>query len=64
MKATCPKNPEHDRFCTTVHVMEEWVVDASGAFQEVLRTLDTTREPDPDNLWTCAVCGTDAKVTG
>ena len=32
MKATCPNDPNHNRFLTTAHVMEEWKVDSEGNF--------------------------------
>jgi hypothetical protein len=62
LKATCLKDPTHDRFITVAHVMEEWVVDAEGEFVEKHLTLETTHGPDVDNLWECAVCGFDAKA--
>lgn len=63
MKATCSNNPEHQIFITTAHVMQDWKVDEHGNFLEEVGNLETTHEPDPDNCWTCAVCGADAKVT-
>lgn len=62
-KATCPNDPKHDRFTTTAHVMQEWVVNSEGGFLEVMvECLEVTHEPHPDNLWTCAICGADATV--
>ena len=63
MKARCPKNPKHNRFVTTAHVMEEWVVDEHGNFQSKLETLQVDHLPDPDNEWTCRFCGERAIVT-
>lgn len=68
MKATCPKNPKHKTFTTTAHVMQEWVVDEHGEFKfiECERSggcLEVSKKPDPDNLWTCYICGAEAKVT-
>lgn len=62
MKAICPNNPNHKKFVTSAHVVEEWVVDESGNFVEVLSTLETAHGPNPDNLWFCYECGTDAEV--
>lgn len=62
MKATCPKNPEHKRFSTVAHVMEEWEVTAEGDFVEVRESLQTDHGPDPDNIWRCLECGAEAGV--
>lgn len=63
MKATCTVNPNHKRFLTTQHVMEEVVVDASGSWIETIASLEVSSKPDPGNLWTCE-CGAPAKVDG
>lgn len=63
MKAVCPKDPMHDKFLTTAHVMEEWKVDNAGNFLEVVESLQTDHGPDPDNEWSCAICGEKATVT-
>jgi len=62
MKAICPNSFKHDRFITTAHVVEEWVVDENGNWCETLNTLETVSDPNPGNLWTCAVCGAQAEV--
>lgn len=62
MKATCPNSPDHKQFITVAHVMQEWVVDETGIFQEALETIETTHRPDSGNIWTCRVCGADANV--
>ena len=62
MKATCKSDPTHDKFVTTAHVMEEWLVDQHGDWIETLESVETTSKPDPGNLWTCHVCGSDATV--
>ena len=59
----CPKNPKHKRFLTTAHVMEEWVVDEHGNFLAVARGLQTDHGPDPDNIWNCYECKTEATIT-
>lgn len=63
MKARCPKNPDHKKFVTTAHMMEEWVVDDTGNWTETLRSLQVDHGPDPDNSWECAVCWEKAEVT-
>lgn len=60
--ATCPNDPQHKRFITVAHVAEDWIVDEHGDFVEVLASTETVARPDPDNTWTCAICGADAKV--
>lgn len=64
MKATCPKNPEHKKFITVAHVTEDWVVDENGDFVELYSGSETevVANPHPDNTWTCAECGAEAKV--
>jgi hypothetical protein len=65
MKATCPNNKKHKRFITTAHVMQEWVVDEKGNFLEVGdggHNLEVSQDPDPANLWTCAICFAEATV--
>ncbi len=62
MLAVCSDDPSHDRFVTTAHVMQDWVVDEHGNFIRALSTLETTHGPDTGNLWTCLSCGTEAKV--
>lgn len=61
--AVCPKNPKHKEFLTTAHVMEEWKVDENGQFIAVVRGLQTDHGPDPGNIWTCAKCRAEAKLT-
>ena len=64
MKATCPEDPKHRTFLTTVHVAEEWVVDRNGDFLEVYEDTvrETTHGPHPDNEWVCQICGCYATV--
>ena len=63
MKATCPKDPTHNRFITCAHVMEDWLVDEHGNFEEQLLVLETIHGPCVGNVWTCAICHTEAVVT-
>ena len=64
MKATCSKNPKHKEFVTTAHVMQDWKVDEEGNFLECMtECVQTDNGPDPDNIWTCAVCGSKAEVS-
>ena len=63
MKARCPKNPKHDLFSTTAHVMQLWIVDQDGGFVALVdESLEVTHRPDPRNIWTCEACGTQAIV--
>lgn len=62
IKAICPTSPEHKRFKTTAHVMEEWVVDERGNFIDLIAALETVHGPDMGNTWTCTECGSYAKV--
>lgn len=56
MFASCPKNPNHKRFITTAHVVENWIVDETGGFIDNLGSIETAQDPDPGNLWACADC--------
>jgi len=65
MKAICPKNPKHNEFVTTAHVMQEWIVDEGGRFIRVFggaECLEVTAPPDPDNVWNCKECWAEAKI--
>jgi len=65
MNAVCPKNPKHNKFITTAHVMQEWIVDKEGNFIKIAKggsCLEVTHKPDFDNLWTCQICGTEAII--
>ena len=46
---------------TCVTVLEEWEVDCFGDYIRTVEFLDTVHDPSPDNSWTCAKCGADAK---
>jgi hypothetical protein len=63
-QAVCPKNPEHKLFITTAHVMQEWVVTPTGEFvrESVRGVVEVTHAPSFNNCWTCAECGTEAKI--
>lgn len=63
MIAVCPANPDHKRFITVAHEIHDWIVDEHGNFLEDKECLETTHDPDPGNMWTCAECGTTAVVT-
>ena len=63
MLATCSKDPSHQRFVTTVHVVERWIVDETGEFQEVVDVAgEVAHGPDPGNNWICHECGGAAVV--
>ncbi len=63
MLAICPKNSNHVKFFTIAHVVEEWKVDKNGHYIDTVECLETAQEPCIENIWTCAVCGTEAIVT-
>ena len=64
MKAICPVSPEHNRFLTTAHVMQEWVVDESGYFVDVsVECLEFSHGPDSDNVWQCYDCEHEGEYT-
>lgn len=59
----CPECPEkHKRFVTTAHVVEEWVVNERGDYQDTKGVLEVVHRPDPGNHWHCYECGADAIV--
>lgn len=58
-RMVCTADATHDRFRTTVTVLEEWKVDCFGNFVEVVETLDVVHDPSPYNEWTCE-CGAKA----
>ena len=65
MKATCPKNKKHKKFITTVHIVQEWVVDEHGNFIEKEdggECLDVVKDVSPDNDWHCKICGAKANI--
>jgi hypothetical protein len=64
MKITCPKNPKHNRFSATAHVMQEWLVDETGEFVRVLNDcLEVDSGPEVGNEFICT-CKTKGKVCG
>ena len=60
MNMICPKCGGNE-FITTAHVMQDWKVDASGNYLETINgCVQVDRNPDPDNIWTCCRCGSEA----
>lgn len=65
MKATCPQDPGHKEFVMPsvpvdrIWKQEDWLVDSAGNFLDV---YEEEYQPEPDNCWTCAVCGTRAQM--
>ena len=60
MKRICPKCGCKE-FTTTAHVMQEWKVDGEGNYIETMDPcLQVDHYPDPDNIWTCCRCGSEA----
>ena len=62
MKATCPNNPKHKKFVTTVHEVHEWVVDEKGEFVKDLGYIEVAHKPEKSNTWRCRTCGAEAIV--
>jgi len=62
MKAVCPKDPSHKEFITVAHVAEDWVVDEHGNWISTIASTETVAKPNPDNEWTCNICGAKAEV--
>ena len=62
MKKVCPNDPSHKTFITTAHEVHDWVVDEEGNFIEDKGCCEVAANPHPDNIWTCATCGADAKT--
>lgn len=60
-KMVCTNDPAHERFLTCATVLEEWEVDCHGDHLRTKDFLDVVHDPSPDNLWTCATCGAEAK---
>jgi len=57
----CPKNPNHKKFITTAHEVHDWVVDENGEFLKDLGCSEVAAKPDTGNIWTCAICKTEAE---
>lgn len=63
MKAVCPKNCDHKRFITVVHVTQNWIVDEHGNFiKKYGQDEETVYGPIEGNTWVCETCGETAMV--
>jgi hypothetical protein len=63
MKAVCPNDTNHKEFITVAHIMQDWKVDENGEWLEKIDpSVQTSYNPNSDNIWTCAACGVEAKV--
>lgn len=60
--ATCPNNPDHKRFSTSAHVVEDWIVDEHGNFLANGGCTEVMHGPRVDNTWTCCECLAEAEV--
>lgn len=57
----CPNHKNHRRFVTTAHVVQDWIVDECGDFQEVVEDCsEVASDPCVENTWTCNKCGKEA----
>lgn len=63
LTARCPEDSDHNKFVTTLHVQQEWVVSEHGELLEEGAASNVTGGPNADSLWRCATCGAVAKVT-
>lgn len=51
------------RFCTTVQVVQEWIVDECGNFVSVdTDRVEVTHEPDDNDIWIYTSCGSEAII--
>jgi len=64
MKAKCP-NCDSKEFWATAYVPENWLLNEKGEYLDRRECTDgdTLHHPGADDLWVCAKCGTEAKVT-
>lgn len=47
-----------DEFYVNAHVVQGWRVNSGGEFiEETESYVETTHEPDDDDIWECAKCG-------
>jgi len=54
LKITCPKNAKHNRFVTTAHVMQDWIIDKDGNFVRCLNEcVLVDKGPEKGNYFTC-----------
>lgn len=50
-------------FDVTVHVTQDWEVDAEGNFEKTLNeAVEVTHGPQEDDCWTCSKCGSEAEA--
>lgn len=62
MKRICPNNENHKKFSVICHVTEEWIVDESGNYEELLEgCIDIIHGPS-ESTWNCIECGAEAKI--
>lgn len=61
-RAVCPKNPDHNQFIVTAHVVQEWRVNELGEFIKcTVECTDILHHPDRDDVWICAACGEEVR---
>ena len=47
----------------TVHVTQDWEVDAEGNFEKALNeAVEVTHGPQDDDCWACSKCGAEAEA--
>lgn len=61
IEAICPKDPNHKEFAVTAHVTQDWIVDEKGNYIKTTNEcVEVTHTPNSEDIWTCAICGTQA----
>ena len=62
LKITCPNNKKHNRFMTTAHVTQDWIVNENGDYVKVLNEcVQVDKLPEYGNLFTC-ICKTKGQI--
>jgi hypothetical protein len=57
IKMVCPNNAAHNRFHTTAHVAQDWIVDGAGNWLETTEDCtDIVHAPNTGNYWICDTC--------
>lgn len=55
----CPKCG-NDTFIISVHVVQDWKVDANESYLETMDDyVETVYKPDDEDIWTCTKCSYD-----
>jgi predicted RNA-binding Zn-ribbon protein involved in translation (DUF1610 family) len=56
----CP-NCGGKQFIVSAHVVQEWLVDDHGCFEQLIEDcIEIAHEPDDSDIWECNDCGHEA----